>query len=354
MKTALLVMTYGSPLDYTFEGIAEFFTNIRDGRRPEDDEIQILHEKYKAIGSSPLQKITKETVEKLKSALGEDFSVYYANKFSEPRINNVVKKMEEDGVEQCLCLILEPHYSMYSVVGYEKFIYSNKIRFNIIRSWNKEPKLIQFWAEEIFNKIKFFDSDDYQVIFTAHSIPEIAKEFDDSYIFQINETIDEIVKSIPVENLNYARVWQSESDNGMDWIKPDVLEYLKENGQAYRKYIFAPIGFISDHIETYYDIDVECKSTCEDLDLEFHRIPMPNNDSRLIAGLVNVIKENMNNGYLTYELSKEETSSHSIETESELKMPDFVKRLIEKKGRENVKMPEYVRKMLIKAGKIKE
>ena len=121
-KRAVLMMTFGSPEEITYEGVAEFFTNIRRGVRPEPHEIQTLYDNYVRIGGTPLQRITRKEVDLVASALGEHASVYFANKFSRPFITDVIKEMENDGIEECLCLILEPHYSYYSVMGYEKFL----------------------------------------------------------------------------------------------------------------------------------------------------------------------------------------------------------------------------------------
>jgi len=143
MKKAILVMTYGTPEDYTFEGVAKFFTNIRRGVRPNDDEINLLLKNYLRIEGSPLQEITLKEVNLLKEAVRDEYQVYFANKFSSPYIPDVISKMEDDGIEECICLILEPHYSFYSIMGYERFIKSDKIKFNIIKSWYKEEKLIE-------------------------------------------------------------------------------------------------------------------------------------------------------------------------------------------------------------------
>ena len=124
-KRAVLMMTFGSPEEITYEGVAEFFTNIRRGVRPEPHEIQTLYDNYVRIGGTPLQRITREEVDLVASALGNQASVYFANKFSRPFITDVIKEMENDGIEECLCMILEPHYSYYSVMGYEKFLESD-------------------------------------------------------------------------------------------------------------------------------------------------------------------------------------------------------------------------------------
>ena len=134
MKKAILVMTYGTPEEYSFEGVANFFTNIRRGVRPDDEEINTLLENYLRIEGSPLQEITLKEVELLKQFVQNDYQVYFANKFSNPYIPDIISNMENDGIEECICLILEPHYSFYSIMGYEKFIKSNKIKFNIIKS----------------------------------------------------------------------------------------------------------------------------------------------------------------------------------------------------------------------------
>ena len=124
-KRAVLMMTFGSLEEITYEGVAEFFTNIRRGVRPEPHEIQTLHDNYVRIGGTPLQRITREEVDLVTSALGERASVYFDNKFSRPFFTDVIKEMENDGIEECLCMILEPHYSYYSVMGYEKFLASD-------------------------------------------------------------------------------------------------------------------------------------------------------------------------------------------------------------------------------------
>ena len=102
MKKAILVMTYGTPEDYTFEGVAKFFTNIRRGVRPNDDEINLLLKNYLRIEGSPLQEITLKEVNLLKEAVRDEYQVYFANKFSSPYIPDVISKMEEENIEECI------------------------------------------------------------------------------------------------------------------------------------------------------------------------------------------------------------------------------------------------------------
>ena len=345
MKKAILVMTYGTPEDYTFEGVAKFFTNIRKGVRPNDDEINLLLKNYLRIDGSPLQEITLKEVELLKEAVQDEYRVYFANKFSSPYIPDVISKMEEDNIEECICLILEPHYSFYSIMGYERFIKSDKIKFNIIKSWYKEEKLIEFWADEIKKIIDTeVKNDSFKVIFSAHSVPEIALKYNDPYVNQIFDMTKIIAEKIGLDKDNYTNTWQSESDIGMPWIKPDVLEYLRDQKEHPNHYIFVPLSFISEHIEVLFDNDVECRELCKEFGVAYHRPPMPNYDNRLIEALVSAINDNKDNPFIYH--NPEKTTFNEMDKEK-AEMPDFVKKMLaNKKDGEKPEMPDFVKKML--------
>ena len=345
MKKAILVMTYGTPEDYTFEGVAKFFTNIRRGVRPSDEEINHLLKNYLRIEGSPLQEITLKEVNLLKEAVRDEYQVYFANKFSSPYIPDVISKMEEDDIEECICLILEPHYSFYSIMGYERFIKSDKIKFNIIKSWYKEEKLIEFWADEIKKIIDTeVKNDSFKVIFSAHSVPEIALKYNDPYVDQIFDMTKIIAEKIGLDKDNYTNTWQSESDIGMPWIKPDVLEYLRDQKEHPNHYIFVPLSFISEHIEVLFDNDVECRELCEEFGVAYHRPPMPNYDSRLIEALVSAINDNKDNPFIYH--NPEQTTFNEMDKEK-AEMPDFVKKMLaNKKDGEKPEMPDFVKKML--------
>ena len=345
MKKAILVMTYGTPEDYTFEGVAKFFTNIRRGVRPSDEEINHLLKNYLRIEGSPLQEITLKEVNLLKEAVRDEYQVYFANKFSSPYIPDVISKMEEDKIEECICLILEPHYSFYSIMGYERFIKSDKIKFNIIKSWYKEEKLIEFWADEIKKIINTeVKNDSFKVIFSAHSVPEIALKYNDPYVDQIFDMTKIIADKIGLDKDNYTNTWQSESDIGMPWIKPDVLEYLRDQKEHPNHYIFVPLSFISEHIEVLFDNDVECRELCEEFGVAYHRPPMPNYDSRLIEALVSAINDNKDNPFIYH--NPEQTTFNEMDKEK-AEMPDFVKKMLaNKKDGEKPEMPDFVKKML--------
>lgn len=354
-------MTFGSPEEISYEGVADFFTNIRRGVRPQEHEIKTLYDNYVRIGGTPLQRITREEVELVREELGQEYGIYFANKFSRPFIPDVIRQMEIDGVEECICLILEPHYSFYSVMGYEKFLESQQIRFLVIKDWYQEQVLLDYWTDEIARILgEQVGEDSFKVIFSAHSVPIFALDFGDPYIDQIFDNSKLIADQLGLAPDQYTNTWQSESDIGIPWIKPDVLEYLREQESHPDHYIFVPISFISEHIEVLFDNDVECYELCRDFGVAYHRPPMPNTDDRLIAALVATIRAHEKESFVEFlpeketfdELAPSDTTKGIMEETDDLQMPEFVKKLIEKKGRENVKMPYLIKKMLEKAGKL--
>ena len=130
----------------------------------------------------------------------------------------------------------------------------------------------------------------------------------------------------------------------MPWIKPDVLEYLREQKEHPKHYIFVPLSFISEHIEVLFDNDVECRELCEEFGVAYHRPPMPNYDSRLIDALVSTIEANKNNPFISHN-PKKTTFNEMDKPKGE--MPDFVKAMLaNKKDGEKPEMPDFVKKML--------
>ena len=359
MKKAVLAMTFGSPESYDYEGIAQFFTNIRRGVRPREDEIRHLYENYQKIGSSPLQEISRQEVAALAQELGPDYACYFANKFSSPFIRDVIKQMEVDGIEECICLILEPHFSYYSVMGYEKFLESETIRFHVIEDWYLEEGLLNFWQQEIGKIIeKLPPEESYRVLFSAHSVPVLALEFEDPYIDQVYENAQLLAQRLGLGEDQYTNTWQSESDIGIPWIKPDVLEYMQEDQERPDHYIFVPLAFISEHIEVLFDNDYECRNLCEELGVGYHRPPMPNNHPLLIQALANVVRQHTQGPFKTFqpekvtfdELKPSKTAEEILLSNPDLNIPDFVKKLIEKKGADQVKIPTFIKLMLKKKG----
>lgn len=241
-------------------------------------------------------------------------------------------------------------------MGYEKFLESEQMKFQIIKDWYQEPSLLHYWADEIQKILDHIGDDSFRVIFSAHSVPVLAIDFGDPYIDQIYDNSRLIAEILGLKEEQYTNTWQSESDIGIPWIKPDVLEYLRDETEHPNHYIFVPIAFISEHIEVLFDNDVECKELCQELGVAYHRPPMPNSDSRLIKALLSTIQSHIDGDYSDYqpqletfdELEAPSSTGQILEAEKDIQMPDFVRKLIDKRGCENVKMPYLIKKMLEK------
>lgn len=239
-----------------------------------------------------------------------------------------------DNIEECICLILEPHYSFYSIIVYEKFIQSSSIKFNVIKDWYQDENLIDYWCEELNKIINTIDNESYKVIFSAHSVPLIALDYEDPYVDQIFDMTRIIVEKLNIPKNNYTNTLQSESDIRIPWIKPDVLEYLKKQKHHPENYIFVPISFINEHIEVLFDNDIECKDLCQKFNVKYHRPPMPNYDERFINSLLSTLNRNKNNEFILYistehtfnEMRISDTSSKILNKEKDIQMPYFVKK----------------------------
>lgn len=239
-----------------------------------------------------------------------------------------------DNIEECICLILEPHYSFYSIIVYEKFIQSSSIKFNVIKDWYQDENLIDYWCEELNKIINTIDNESYKVIFSAHSVPLIALDYEDPYVDQIFDMTRIIVEKLNIPKNNYTNTWQSESDISIPWIKPDVLEYLKKQKHHPENYIFVPISFINEHIEVLFDNDIECRDLCQKFNVKYHRPPMPNYDERFINSLLSTLNRNKNNEFILYistehtfnEMRISDTSSKILNKEKDIQMPYFVKK----------------------------
>lgn len=347
---AILLMTFGSPDKIDITSIERFYTEIRHGIRPSDEEIENLYNRYLKIGGCPLQKISNNVVDLVRNRIeekyGDEYEVYFANKYSNPSIRDAVLDMEKKNIEKCLCIAMEPQYSLYSIGTYEEFIYSDTIRFFTVKSWYDDENLINYWCKKIQDCISKIDPKSrYKILFTAHSLPEFSQEYDSRYVDEVKDMMVRIISKLELDSSICINVWQSAPDNGMVWMKPDICDYIREDIDDIDEYIVVPIGFISDHIEILYDLDIECRDECNNKNSVYRRIDMPNADKLIISSLVDVIEKYKGSEYSFIVKDVKDTE------DDELVMPDFVKRLIEKKGRENVKMPYFVKKMLEKRGK---
>lgn len=305
-KMGLLVMAYGTP--YSEEDIERYYTHIRRGRKPSQELLDDLTNRYKAIGGiSPLAKITEEQACKLKDYLNQaqneiEFSVYIGLKHIEPFIEDAVKKMHEDGIKEAVSLVLAPHFSTFSVKSYNERAKDaaaslGDLKITSIESWYDEPKFIDYWVTKVKETYQSMPSEEREqacLIVSAHSLPEKILQYGDPYPEQLKETAKLIAEGAGIKE--YAVGWQSAGNTPDPWLGPDVQDLTRELYQQkhYKAFVYVPAGFVAEHLEVLYDNDYECKVVTEEIGASYYRPPMPNAREEFIEVLAQVVFSYLN------------------------------------------------------------
>ena len=297
-STGILVMAYGTPSGP--EEIEAYYTDIRGGRPPTPELLEELTARYRAIGGrSPLLEITRAQAAGIEERLG--LPTYLGMKHAEPRIATAVARMKEDGVRRAIGLVLAPHYSSMSVGDYERRAlaaaddagWTDPI--HMIESWHLEPEYIDLLSERVDYAYRTLTKDvrrDATVVFTAHSLPEKILETGDPYANQLRETAEAVAAQLDLSSWQIG--WQSAGRTKDPWIGPDILQVITELAAAgQRGVVVCPCGFVSDHLEVLYDIDVEGKQLAAELGLELERTASPNDDPKFLDALASVVRKKL-------------------------------------------------------------
>lgn len=299
-KLGLLVMAYGTP--YTEEDILPYYTHIRGGREPSPEALQELTDAYAALGGvSPLAKITEDQTYSLEKRLNEiqdeyEFKAYIGLKHIHPFIEDTVEEMAKDGITEAASIVLAPHYSTMSIKSYNERAHNegekHGVQITSVEDWYKEPKFVNYWAKAIQDVYKEMDEAEKEkavLIVSAHSLPEKILQADDPYPKQLEETAELITEAAGIKN--YVVAWQSEGNTPDPWLGPDVLDITPElyNEKGYRSFVYAPVGFVADHLETMYDNDIECKEVCDELGANYYRPEMPNAKPEFIDAMASAV-----------------------------------------------------------------
>jgi ferrochelatase len=276
-------MAYGSPSSP--EDIPAYFADIRGGRPASPKAVAELKERYRRIGGgSPLNEITERQRAALERELG--IPVYVGMKHWTPRIAEAAERALGDGAERVVGLVLAPHFSHMSVGGYKRQLeeaLAGRAELVFVSSYHAFGPFIELLAERV-------GATDAHVVFTAHSLPERILDDGDPYKKQLLETSRLVAEKAGVESWSFA--FQSESSTGEPWLGPDIVDELERvHGEGVRKVLVAPIGFVADHLEIYWDIDVEAREKAAELGVELDRMESLNDDPAFIRVLASVISE---------------------------------------------------------------
>jgi protoporphyrin/coproporphyrin ferrochelatase len=276
-------MAYGSP--ERIEDIRPYLEDIREGRSVSDEAVEELTERYRRIGGrSPLDEVTERQRSALERELG--LLVFVGMKHWRPRIADAVEKALARGADRIVAIVLAPHYSALSIAGYRERMVAalagrSELRF--VESWHDHEPFLEVLADRVRGT-------DAHVVFTAHSLPERILAMGDPYRDELLETSRLVADRAGLEHWSFA--FQSATATGEPWLGPDILEELDDlHVRGVRKVLVCPIGFVSDHLEILWDIDVEARERAAELGLELDRIESLNDDPAFVRALAELVRQ---------------------------------------------------------------
>lgn len=294
-------MAHGTPA--TLDDLESFVTELRRGRPPDPQLLAELERRYLAIGgTSPLAERTRWHADSLSRSLQAHspgrFVVELGYKFAAPRIEESVAALGlVHGVERAIGVVLAPHYSAMSVGDYAKRAedagasLDPPVTVSTVRQWHLAPGFVPLMADLVRGAVSALPEDariGATVIFTAHSLPERITEQGDPYPEQLRESAVAIAAAADVESFSVA--WQSAGRSAERWLGPDVLDVIAGLSVTGAKaVIVCPVGFVSEHLEVLYDLDVEARAAAERAGLLYMRTPSLDGDERLSEVLAGVV-----------------------------------------------------------------
>jgi ferrochelatase len=285
MKAAVILMAYGSPT--TADDVPAYLADIREGRAVSDEAIEELTERYRRIGGrSPLDATTEAQRAGLEREL--DLPVFVGMKHWRPRIGEAVETALAGGAEAMVGVVLAPHYSRLSIAGYRERLESaleGRAELVFVESWHDHEPFLEVLAE----RVRGFAG---HVVFTAHSLPERILRDGDPYRDQLLETSRLVAERAGIADWSFA--FQSASATGEPWLGPDILEELDRlAANGVRRVLVCPVGFVSDHLEILWDLDIEARERAAELGLELDRIDSLNDDPAFLRALAALVRETL-------------------------------------------------------------
>lgn len=297
-RTAVLLMAYGTPR--TRDEIEPYYTDIRRGRPPTPEALADLTARYEALGgTSPLAARTEAQRDALQAALDDaapgQYVVSLGLKHAEPKIEAAVDAIAAQGFRRIVGLVLAPHYSAFSIGQYldraRAAAEPHGIAVAGIESWATEPAYVSFIADDLRQQLAAMP-EHTKVLFTAHSLPQRIVAAGDPYPDQLRATAEAVAAEVGLGHWsNWAIAWQSAGRTPEPWLGPDILTVIDDlagaenDADRTRGVLVSAVGFVADHLEVLYDLDIEAARRAAGHGLAFARTKCVNDDPTVMAAL---------------------------------------------------------------------
>lgn len=298
--TAVLLMAYGTPRSPA--EIEPYYTDIRRGRPPTPELLADLVARYEAIGGiSPLAQLTEAQRDALQGALDRRapgrYRVVLGLKHAEPKIETAVAELAASGTRRIVGLVLAPHFSAYSIGQYlgraREAAAPHGIEVVGVESWATEPAFVEFLAAEVRARLAELPANT-KVLFTAHSLPRRIIDAGDPYPDEVRATATAVASAAGLADWSqWAVAWQSAGRTPEPWLGPDILQVIDDLavGERADGVLVCACGFVADHLEVLYDLDIEARGRAQAHGLAFARTACVNADPAVIDALAaHVIK----------------------------------------------------------------
>lgn len=292
----LLVMAYGGPNN--LDEVEPYLLDVRGYRPTSQEIIHEVRERYREIGGrSPILEQTQAQANALESALnvnGKEFKAFVGMRHWHPFMKDVLAEMQAQGIEKAVGVVMAPHYSRMSIGAYYQRLEeaNSPIAISRIENWHLDVGYINALAERVHDALQRFPKEiraDVPVIFTAHSLPEKILEWNDPYPVQLRETVSAVMEKLSSQLHEFA--FQSAAISTIPWLGPDAGEVIERLVAEGKKHILlCPIGFVCEHVEILYDIDIVYQNLAKSLGIHLERIEMLNTAPEMIDGLAGLIR----------------------------------------------------------------
>ncbi len=298
----LLLLAFGGPR--SLSEVGPFLTRLFRDRKPSKEVLEKVKDRYRLIGGgSPLPKITWEQakgVERRLAERGYSFRAYVGMRFSSPFIEEALREIVKDGITEVIAVPMTPFQSRESTGAYieevkrvQKMI-GESLKVSFVVGWSMHPSFLDSIRERIREGLMGFPPEERKkayLLFTAHSLPKTIAE-KDPYGKEIMECIEAVVHGL--EHRTWKMAYQSRGSGPEEWLEPDVGSVLEDlSKRGVRNVLVVPIGFVSDHVETLYDIDIVERERAKALGIRLERSPSLNSSEKFITALTSIVEEHL-------------------------------------------------------------